>query len=95
MTTKRRIYTLFIKDVLLLKDFGILFPFLYIYTHLNWFFQRNGTLENYELFLMYLNSIDANLKFTIEIGRNKLCFLDLKLTLKDHKSYYSLQQANQ
>ena len=28
MTTKRRIYALFIKDVLLLKDFGISLPFL-------------------------------------------------------------------
>ena len=32
MTTKRRIYALFIKDVLLLKDFGILCPSdIYIY----------------------------------------------------------------
>ena len=41
---------------------------------MNWFFQNTGTLENYELFLMYLNCINANLKFTIEIGGNELCF---------------------
>ena len=36
---------------------------------------------------MFLNSIDSNLKFTIEVGVNELCFLDLKLTLKDNKIY--------
>ena len=34
---------------------------------------------------MFLNSIDSNLQFTIEVGGNELCFLDLKLTLKDNK----------
>ena len=42
-------------------------------------------LEKSELFLMFLNSIDSNLQFTIEVGENELCFLDLKLTLKDNK----------
>ena len=32
-----------------------------------------------------LNSVDSNLQFTLEFGGNKLCFLDLKLTLKDNK----------
>ena len=44
-----------------------------------------GPLEKLELFLMFLNSIDSNLQFTIEVGGNELCFLDLKLTLKDNK----------
>ena len=34
--------------------------------------------EKLELFLMFLNSIDSNLWFTIEVGGNKLCVLDLK-----------------
>ena len=34
---------------------------------------------------MFLNSIDSNLQFTIEVGGNELWFLDLKLTLKDNK----------
>ena len=34
---------------------------------------------------MFLNSIDSNLQFTIEVGRKELCFLDLKLTLKNNK----------
>ena len=45
-----------------------------------------GSLEKRELFLTFLNSIDSNLKFTIEVGGNELYFLDLKLTLKDNKS---------
>ena len=44
-----------------------------------------GPLQKIELFLMFLNSIDSNLQFTIEGGGNELCFLDLKLTLKDNK----------
>ena len=39
-----------------------------------------GPLEKLELFPMFLNSIDSNLQFTIEVDRNELCFLDLKLT---------------
>ena len=45
-----------------------------------------GSLEKLELLLTFLNSIDSNLKFTIEVGGNELYFLDLKLTLKDNKS---------
>ena len=44
-----------------------------------------GPLEKLELFLMFLNSIDSNLQFTIEVGGNELCFLDSKSTLKDNK----------
>ena len=45
-----------------------------------------GSLEKLELFL-FLNSMDSNLQFNIEAGGNELCFLDLKLTLKDNKIY--------
>ena len=41
-------------------------------------------MEKLELFLLFLNS-DSNLQFTIEVDGNELCFLDLKLTLKDNK----------
>ena len=54
-------------------------------------------LEKLELFLMFLNSIDSNLQFTIEVARNELCFLDLKLTLKDyeiHTTVYSKPTDN-
>ena len=37
--------------------------------------------------MRYLNSIDSNLQFTIEVGGNELCFLDLKSILKDNKYY--------
>ena len=33
----------------------------------------------------FLNPIDSNLQFTMEVAGNELCFLDLKLTLKDNK----------
>ena len=36
---------------------------------------------------MFLNSIDPNLQFTIEVGGNELSFSDLKLTLKDNQIY--------
>ena len=39
-----------------------------------------GPLEKLELFLMFLNSIDFNLQFTIEVDGNELCFLELKLS---------------
>ena len=42
-------------------------------------------MEKIELFLMFLNSIDSNLQFTIEVDGNELCFLDLKITLRDNK----------
>ena len=42
-------------------------------------------LEKLALFLTFLNSIDFNLQFTIEVCGNESRFLDLKLTLKDKK----------
>ena len=44
-----------------------------------------GPLQKLELFLMFLNSIDSNLQFAMEVGGIELCILDLKLTLKDNK----------
>ena len=44
-----------------------------------------GPLEKLELSLMFLNSLEPNLQFTVEVGGNELSFLDLKLTLKDNK----------
>ena len=44
-----------------------------------------GPFEKIELFLMFLNSIDSNLQFTIDVCGNELCFLDLKLILRDNK----------
>ena len=32
----------------------------------------------------YINSLSDDLKFTMEISYNELCFLDLKITLKDN-----------
>ena len=44
-----------------------------------------GPLEKIDLVLTFLNSIDSNLQFDIEADKNELCFLDLRLTLKDNK----------
>ena len=40
-----------------------------------------GPLENLELFLMFLNSIDSNLQFTIEVGANNY-FLKFKVNYR-------------
>ena len=32
-----------------------------------------------------MNSINTDLKFTVEVGGNLICFLDLKITLKDNQ----------
>ena len=47
-------------------------------------------MERLELFLMFLDSIDSALQFTIEVGGNEFCFLDLKLALKDNKTQTSV-----
>ena len=44
-----------------------------------------GPLEKVEWLLMFVNSIDSNLQFTIEVGGNELCFLYLKLTIEDNE----------
>ena len=35
---------------------------------------------------MFVNSIDPNLQFTIEVGGNELSFLYLKLTIEDNEN---------
>ena len=43
----------------------------------------SGPLEKLELFEDSKDSKDSNLQFAIEFGESELCFLDLKLNLKD------------
>ena len=45
-----------------------------------------GPLEKLDLVLMFLNSIDSNLQFTMEVHGYEFCFLHLKLTLKHNKT---------
>ena len=44
-----------------------------------------GYIDKIYLLLEFLNSLDENLKFTLEIGGKSLCFLDLKITIDDKK----------
>ena len=44
-----------------------------------------GDVDKIDLLLEFLNSLDENLKFTVEIGGKSLCFLDLKITIDDKK----------
>ena len=44
-----------------------------------------GHVDKIDLLLEFLNSLDENLKFTVEIGGKSLCFLDLKITIDDKK----------
>ena len=51
-----------------------------------------GSIEKLNEFHTFLNSINSDLKFTMEIGGNSICFLDLKITLinnKLHTTVYS------
>ena len=41
--------------------------------------------DKIDLLLEFLNSLDENLKFTVEIGGKSLCFLDFKTTIDDKK----------
>ena len=40
-----------------------------------------GTNERLEEFFTFLNSLNEDLKFTMEIGGKELCFLDVKLSI--------------
>ena len=42
-----------------------------------------GSLQRLNEFLQSLNSINSGIQFTIEIGNESLCFLDLKITLNN------------
>ena len=41
----------------------------------------SGTLEKLNQFFEYLNSLDDDLKFTMEVGNKELCFLDVKISI--------------
>ena len=49
-----------------------------------------GDLDKTNLLLEFLNSLDKNLKFTVEIGGKSLCFLYLKITINDKKVVISV-----
>ena len=46
---------------------------------------KTGDVDKIELLTEFLISLDKNLKFTVEIGGQSLCFLDLKITVDDKK----------
>ena len=47
----------------------------------------SGSMEKLNDLHTYINSLSNDLKFTMEVGKNELCFLDLKITLdKNHLS---------
>ena len=43
-----------------------------------------GTKEKLNEFFNFINSLNDDLKFTMEIGEDQLCFLDLKITLNNN-----------
>ena len=45
----------------------------------------NGSESRLKEFFEFMNSLDPNIKFTMEIGGKSLCFLDLKLTIENEK----------
>ena len=47
----------------------------------------NGTVERLNDFFTFLNSLDSDLQFTMEIGNKNLCFLDLKISVEDGKLF--------
>ena len=44
-----------------------------------------GTEEELNEFFEFINTLSPDLKFTMEVGRNVLCFLDLKISIVDGK----------
>ena len=46
---------------------------------------QTGDLDKIDLLLEFLNSLDENVKCTVEICDKSLCFLDLKITINDKK----------
>ena len=44
-----------------------------------------GHVDKIDLLLEFLNCLDENLKFTVEIGGKSICFLGLKITADDKK----------
>ena len=45
----------------------------------------NGSKERLNNFHKFLNSLDEDLKFTMEIAKGSLCFLDLKISIVNNK----------
>ena len=46
-----------------------------------------NSLEYVKMFLSFLNNIHPNLKFTWEIGPQKLAFLDTKISLSSNNDF--------
>ena len=45
----------------------------------------NGSKDRLDYFFSFLNVLDCDLKFTMEIGKDHLCFLDLKISVSSNK----------
>ena len=45
----------------------------------------NGSKDRLDEFFSFLNVLDCDLKFTTEIGKDHLCFLDLKISVSGNK----------
>ena len=45
----------------------------------------NGSKDRLDEFFSFLNVLDCDLKFTMEIGNDHLCFLDLKISVSSNK----------
>ena len=44
-----------------------------------------GDIEKLNDFQKMLNNLDEKLKFTMEIGGNSICFLDLKISIQNNR----------
>ena len=49
------------------------------------FVSWNGCEERVSSFHQFLNSLDEDLKFTMETAKSYLCFLDLKISIVNYK----------
>ena len=45
----------------------------------------NGNKDRLDEYFFFLNLLDCDLKFTVEIGKDHLCFLDLKISVSGNK----------
>ena len=45
----------------------------------------NGSKDRLDECFSFLNVIDCDLKFTVEVGKDHLCFLDLKISVSSNK----------
>ena len=51
----------------------------------NCFILWNGSKDRLDDFFSFLNTLDCDLKFTMDIGKDYLCFLDLKTSVSGKK----------